>query len=296
MMKLRKFRVTNFRSISDSGWIDCDDVTSLVGINEAGKSNIILALWKLNPAREGDIDPLHDMPNNEYTNWRNKKAEITFISAIFELDSKQVSYLKSFYGYDVNSVLISRRYDGIYPVDFYSGDTKVTVGNVTKTETKDGEEKEVTYNPRKYILREMPNFVYYSNYGNLDAQIYLPHAVKLLNGEKVEGFNNDDKVRTLRVLFEYVGLEPEEVLELGKDPEKYVVAPNRTLQAKEPTAEEIEKATKSKEERTTLLNSASAKLTKDFESGGSRENIALDYKRMETFLRYGFQMISGPRR
>lgn len=264
MMKLKKFRATNFRSIIDSGWIDCDNVTSLVGINEAGKSNIILALWKLNPAREGGIDPLHDMPNKEYTNWRNKKDEITFISAVFELDSKQKAHLKSFYGQNVDSVFISRRYDGLCPIEFYNGDAKVTVDSVTKTETKDGVEKENTYNPKSYILREMPKFVYYSNYGNLDAQIYLPHAVKLLNGEKVEGFNNDDKVRTLRVLFDYVGLEPEEVLELGKDPEKYVVAPNRTLQEKEPTAEEIEKATKSKEERTTLLNSASSKLTKDF--------------------------------
>lgn len=62
MMTLKRFRVTNFRSIMDSGWIDCDDVTSLVGINEAGKSNVILALWKLRPVRDGEIDPLHDMP------------------------------------------------------------------------------------------------------------------------------------------------------------------------------------------------------------------------------------------
>jgi len=31
-MKLNKFRVTNFRSIQDSGWVECDDVTTLVGI------------------------------------------------------------------------------------------------------------------------------------------------------------------------------------------------------------------------------------------------------------------------
>lgn len=49
-MILRKFRVTNFRSVMDSGWIDCDNITSLVGINEAGKSNLVLALWKLKPA------------------------------------------------------------------------------------------------------------------------------------------------------------------------------------------------------------------------------------------------------
>ena len=62
MMRLQRYKVTNFRSVMDSGWVDCDKVTSLVGVNEAGKSNIILALQKLNPAREGGIDPLYDMP------------------------------------------------------------------------------------------------------------------------------------------------------------------------------------------------------------------------------------------
>lgn len=264
MMKLIKFKVSNFRSIMDSGWIECDDVTSLVGINEAGKSNIILALWKLNPAREGGIDSLHDMPNKEYTNWRNQKDKITFISAMFELDSKQKDHLKSFYGQNVDSVCASRYYDGLYLIDFYNGDNKVTVNSVTKTETKDGVDKENTYKPQNYIVRELPSFVYYSNYGNLDAQIYLPHAVKLLNGEEVAGFNNADKVRTLRVLFDYVGLEPEEVLELGKDPQEYTHYSGSQYTKKEITAETIEKVTKSKEERTTLLNSASSKLTKDF--------------------------------
>ena len=45
MMKLKQFRISNFRSIDDTGWINCDDITALVGINEAGKSNVILALW-----------------------------------------------------------------------------------------------------------------------------------------------------------------------------------------------------------------------------------------------------------
>ena len=47
MMTLKSFRVTNFRSVKDSGWIECEDVTTLIWINEAGKSNLILALWKL---------------------------------------------------------------------------------------------------------------------------------------------------------------------------------------------------------------------------------------------------------
>jgi predicted ATP-dependent endonuclease of OLD family len=51
MMKLVRFRVTNFRSVEDSGWIDVDDVTALIGTNESGKTNVLLPLWKLNPAK-----------------------------------------------------------------------------------------------------------------------------------------------------------------------------------------------------------------------------------------------------
>ena len=52
-MRLLKYRVTDFRSVEDSGWIDTDSVTALVGVNESGKTNLLLPLWKLNPAREG---------------------------------------------------------------------------------------------------------------------------------------------------------------------------------------------------------------------------------------------------
>lgn len=55
-MRLIKYRVEKFKSVMDSGWIDCDDVTTLVGVNEAGKSNLLLALWKLNPAKGGAIN------------------------------------------------------------------------------------------------------------------------------------------------------------------------------------------------------------------------------------------------
>ena len=43
-MKLTSFRVTEFRSVKDSGWIDAEDVTALIGTNESGKTNILLPL------------------------------------------------------------------------------------------------------------------------------------------------------------------------------------------------------------------------------------------------------------
>ena len=55
-MQLSSFRVTEFRSVQDSGWIDVEQITALIGTNESGKTNILLPLWKLNPADEGKID------------------------------------------------------------------------------------------------------------------------------------------------------------------------------------------------------------------------------------------------
>ena len=54
-MLLTKFRVTEFRSVQDSGWIDTEQITALIGTNESGKTNIMLPLWKLNPAAEGPV-------------------------------------------------------------------------------------------------------------------------------------------------------------------------------------------------------------------------------------------------
>ena len=51
MMILKRFQVTNFRSVADSEWIDTDDVTALIGTNEAGKTNILLPPLEIQPGQ-----------------------------------------------------------------------------------------------------------------------------------------------------------------------------------------------------------------------------------------------------
>lgn len=49
-LHLRRFCVQNYKSVNDSGWIDTRSaVTPLLGKNEAGKSVLLKALYKLNP-------------------------------------------------------------------------------------------------------------------------------------------------------------------------------------------------------------------------------------------------------
>ena len=55
-MKLVSFQVWNFRSINDSGPIKASQITALLGRNESGKTNLLLALRGLNPP--GDLQPL----------------------------------------------------------------------------------------------------------------------------------------------------------------------------------------------------------------------------------------------
>ena len=117
---------------------------------------------------------------------------------------------------------------------------------------------------KEEIIKELPKFVYYSNYGNLSSKIYLPNVIKWLNGQTVAGVEvNDDQVRTLRVLFDFVKLNPTEILELGKDPKMLAIERTRNSNST-PSAEEIKKAEDDKEERSILLQSASGDLTKKF--------------------------------
>ncbi|SDG97677.1 AAA ATPase domain-containing protein [Paraburkholderia steynii] len=48
-MKLTEFRVQNYRSITDSGWVKIDDIAVIVGKNESGKTSLLKALWKFKP-------------------------------------------------------------------------------------------------------------------------------------------------------------------------------------------------------------------------------------------------------
>src|SRR5436305_11334625 len=85
MMNLLRFRVTNFRSVEDSGWIETDNVTALIGTNESGKTNLLVPLWKLNPAKDGQINSISDYPRKRYNEIRAMEKKPIFIEADFEL-------------------------------------------------------------------------------------------------------------------------------------------------------------------------------------------------------------------
>lgn len=48
-MRLSAFKVRSYRAILDSGWVDLEDITVIVGKNESGKTALLKALHKFNP-------------------------------------------------------------------------------------------------------------------------------------------------------------------------------------------------------------------------------------------------------
>lgn len=91
-MKLNQFRVTNYRSVHDSGWVMVNDVTAFVGQNEAGKSNLFEALYRINPFVKSDqYDIREDWPVD---NWGNKRKDATVCDADFAItDAREIAKL-----------------------------------------------------------------------------------------------------------------------------------------------------------------------------------------------------------
>ena len=66
-MKATRFRVRNYRNIDDSDWIPLEKVTAFVGRNESGKTSLLKALHKFNPATPEPYGPQREFPRDRYT-------------------------------------------------------------------------------------------------------------------------------------------------------------------------------------------------------------------------------------
>jgi AAA ATPase domain len=244
-----------------------DGVTALIGVNESGKTNLLLPLWKLNPAREGEIQPTSDYPKTMFGDIRTSPKNYSFVTAEFANGTSEapIAELAGITPEEAEIVRVKRYYDGRYEVSFpkRSGETGGAIAALEQEERLNDSITAKQPDPCdkegvvKAVVDSLPKFVYYSNYGNLDSEIYLPHVVQNLERNDL-GATEAAKARTLRVLFKFVGLEPKEILELGrdfKDPQN----PNR-----EPTPDEIAGVAEKKRVRSILLQSAGSKLTGKF--------------------------------
>ncbi len=241
-MKLKLFRVQNFRSFEDSGWINCQDVTAVAGVNEAGKSNLLKALWKLKPAFQADNKILHsDLPKDKFDELMDAEELPVFITAKFKLEAKDLSLLKKYFPTikPFDNFTIKRTLSGKYIVE-----VPVTVPTEKAQKLHD------------FIIKIMPGFIYYSNYGNLDSNIYLPQMLSSFNKKGVNALSPAKK-RTIKLLLLYVGITPE----MLKEDLPLLFSGSKLDKL---TAPQLFELTKKKEEYQKLFDDAGKRLSQEF--------------------------------
>lgn len=112
-MKLESFRIRNFRSVLDSEVITTDRLTAILGRNESGKTNLLLALHSLNPA-EGftALNAIKDFPRNRKLS--ECTSETPVVDSTWSLSESELAELVQIYprAEGITSVEISRRYNG----------------------------------------------------------------------------------------------------------------------------------------------------------------------------------------
>lgn len=117
-MKLTAFRVQNYRSILDSGWVNVDDIAVIVGKNESGKTSLLKALWKLNPFKEEPYSLDREWPRGRR---KDRSIEAAVVSAKFVFLPNEAETLaridQSCEG--VEGVSITKLYSGKFSVSYF---------------------------------------------------------------------------------------------------------------------------------------------------------------------------------
>ncbi len=121
-MKLISVHVTNFRSVEDSGKFSVEQVTCLVGKNEAGKSAVLLALAALNPhpGTPAVFDKERDYPRRFLTDYqqRHPDKEAIAVDTEWQLGPSELDAVAAELGQGVLTnpvVSVSRRYNAAEP-------------------------------------------------------------------------------------------------------------------------------------------------------------------------------------
>src|SRR3984885_12255392 len=119
-MKLHTVRVQEFKSIWDSDTFEIDRVACLVGKNEAGKTAILQALYRLNPivAADCNFDVTDDYPRSEVENYQQdvesgRRQHAVVVEATFELEPAELNAINEEYGKGVLAkpeVVVSKGY------------------------------------------------------------------------------------------------------------------------------------------------------------------------------------------
>ena len=142
-MRLKAFKVQMYRPILDSGWVDVDDITVIVGKNESGKTALLRALHKFNPFNPDAYTLDREWPRGHR---RSQSLDQEALTARFEFEDEELREIAKVItsNESPSCVEIARSYNGEYkyvllPDDdvispVRSEDVRALLGKLTSSE------------------------------------------------------------------------------------------------------------------------------------------------------------------
>jgi energy-coupling factor transporter ATP-binding protein EcfA2 len=120
MLKAVRYRVQNFRNIDDSDWIPLERVTAFVGRNESGKTALLKALHKFNPATPEPYNPQREFPRDRYTREFKNPGDWPVCSVAFEILEPLRSEIEALLdgAAPPKDAILTRYYDGHLTIHF----------------------------------------------------------------------------------------------------------------------------------------------------------------------------------
>ncbi len=222
-MQLTHFKVTKYRNVWDSGWIEVGNVTAFVGQNEAGKSNLFEALYRINPFAPDEAYNIdEDWPVDD---WGNKDSSALVCQAKFVLTSEEIESLYDEAGHpepapegEQTGEESAAKEDGAeLPSEL------ILVGsrsyNAGPSFAVEGELAE-KFDPAKvdvWAKAHAPKFVLIQNYGLSGTQIELNQLAERLKGVKWHQLTNEEQ--TIQIVLDLAKVNIDDFLAKGETPE-----------------------------------------------------------------------------
>ena len=229
---MMRFRIQQYKRIEDTDWIDVGDVTSIVGKNEVGKTAIFRALSKLNPSDQEEFNRQSELPHRSYVKLKDKNIYPVIVEFEISADEAFITGLNK-----QQKLIVKKSYDN----EFYF--------------ELDGQKIEDTETSSK-IQELLPKFIYFDNYDKIKGKFDIPKFISAYQNNP-----NNRRIRAEKCMFEYVGLEPEELAKLQTTAEM----------------EETEKFNRV-EKRKILCDSAAARMTDEFKDWWKIRDYEFDYR------------------
>lgn len=153
-MRLAAVQLTEFKSINDSNEFPVGDVTCLVGKNEAGKTSLLQALYRLNPVvpEHATYNLVKEYPAARVEHYRRevaagKRGQATVARAQYALDDDEVEAIEALFGEGVvgeaPQLALSKGYDGELRVELALDHARVVANFIAAAELPEGVEEAV---------------------------------------------------------------------------------------------------------------------------------------------------------